>query len=129
VPRLLRPLLLVVVLGIGLAACGDDAPTSAPDDCTPIRGGEATLVAEDLQWSEDCFRVPVGSTITFTVDNRDRSVGHNLAIGGPSGEAKTDVEQGPATQTLVYEAAEAGPHPFECEPHASMMDGTLWVEP
>lgn len=128
--RLLRPLLLLVVLAIGLAACGgDDAPSSAPDDCTPIEDGEVTIVAENLKWSDDCFRAPVGTTITFTVDNRDRSVGHNLAIGGPSGSAKTEIEQGPVTQTLVYEATEPGPHPFECEPHASMMKGTLWIDP
>ncbi len=129
-PRRLRALVLVPALLAGaLAACGgDDAPTSAPADCTPIEGGEVTLVAENLQWSDDCFRAPVGTTITFTVENRDRSVGHNLAIGGPSGEAETEVEQGPATQTLTYEATEAGPHPFECEPHAATMDGTLWID-
>lgn len=128
--RLLRPVLLLVVLVAGLAACGgDDAPSAAPADCTRIEGGEATIVAENLKWDVECFRAPVGTTITFTVENRDRSVGHNLAIGGPSGDAKTDIEQGPATQTLTYEATEPGPHPFECEPHASMMEGTLWIDP
>lgn len=128
--RLLRPVLLLVVLVAGLAACGgDDAPSAAPADCTRIEGGEATIVAENLKWDVECFRAPVGTTITFTVENRDRSVGHNLAIGGPSGDAKTDIEQGPVTQTLTYEATEPGPHPFECEPHASMMEGTLWIDP
>lgn len=125
----IRPLVLVVALAVGLAACGDDAPSSAPADCTRIEGGKVTIVAENLRWSDDCFRAPVGTTITFTVDNRDRSVGHNLAIDGPSGEAKTEVEQGPVTQTLIYEATKPGPHPFECEPHASMMNGTLWIDP
>lgn len=127
--RLLRPVVLVLALAGGVTACGgDDAPSAAPADCTPIEGGEVTLVAENLQWDDDCFTVPAGTTITFTVDNRDRAVGHNLAIGGPSGDAKTDIEAGPITQTLVYEATEPGAHPFECEPHASMMKGTLWVE-
>lgn len=127
--RLISPLLLVAALVAALAACGEDSPSAAPSDCTRIEDGEVTLVAENLRWSDDCFRAPVGTTITFTIENRDRSVGHNLAIGGPSGDAKTDVEQGPTTQTLTYEATEAGPHPFECEPHASMMDGTLWIDP
>lgn len=126
---LVRALLPILVLVGGLVACGDDTPTAAPDDCTPIEGGAHTLVAENLRWDTDCMRVPVGTTITFTVDNRDRSVGHNLAIGGPSGQAKTDVEAGPVTQTLEYEATEVGPHPFDCEPHAATMKGTLWVEP
>ncbi|HEX7133932.1 MAG TPA: plastocyanin/azurin family copper-binding protein [Iamia sp.] len=127
--RSLRSLALVAVLAVGGAGCGDDSPSTAPADCTRIEGGEVTLVAENLQWSDDCFRAPVGTTITFTVENRDRSVGHNLAIDGPSGDAKTDIERGPVTQTLVYEATAPGPHPFECEPHASMMDGTLWIDP
>jgi plastocyanin len=128
--RLLRPVLLLLVLAAAAAGCGgDDGPTSAPADCTRIEGGEVTIVAENLRWDDDCFRAPVGTTITFTVDNRDNAVGHNLAISGPSGSAKTDVEPGPVTQTLVYEATKAGPHPFECEPHASMMNGTLWIDP
>lgn len=121
-------MVLVLALAVGVTACGDDGPTSAPADCTRIEGGEATIVAENLRWDTDCFRAPVGTTITFTVENRDRSVAHNLAISGPSGGAKTDIERGPVTQTLVFEATEPGPHPFECEPHASMMNGTLWID-
>jgi len=127
--RLLPVLALAVGPTLGLVACGDDSPSAAPEDCTRIEGGEVTLVAENLRWSDDCFRAPVGTTITFTIENRDRSVGHNLAIAGPSGDAETEIEQGPVTQTLEYEATEPGPHPFECEPHASMMKGTLWIDP
>jgi plastocyanin len=131
--RLARLPLAVLVLAVGatsvLAGCGDDSPSAAPDDCTRIEGGEVTLVAENLKWDDDCFQAPVGTTITFTIENRDRSVGHNLAIDGPSGAAKTEVEAGPVTQTLEYEATEPGPHPFECQPHASMMKGTLWIDP
>lgn len=125
--RALLPLLLVVVGA--LAGCGgDDAAASAPEDCTRIEGGEATLVAENLRWDVECFVVEAGTEVTFTVENRDRSVGHNLAIGGPSGTARTDVEPGPVTQTLVYRADTPGRHPFECEPHAAMMQGDLYVE-
>lgn len=127
-----RPSILVaalVVLASAGAGCGDDeSPTSAPADCDAIVDGEVTLVAEDLKWSTDCLRVEVGTTITVTVDNRDRGVQHNLAIGGPSGEERTDIVPGPTTQTLVYEATDPGPHPFDCEPHATTMKGTLWVE-
>ncbi len=130
---LARPLRTSILLGAAViaallaAACGDDAPTSVPDDCTPIEGGEVTIVAENLKWDDECFTVEAGTTVTWTIENRDRSVGHNLAIGGPSGSKKTEIEAGPVTQTLVYEATEPGRHPFECEPHASMMNGNLWV--
>lgn len=129
-PRPVRATLLLaaaLVAALLAAGCGDDAPSAAPDDCTPIEGGAVTLVAENLRWDDDCFTVEAGTTITWTVENRDQSVGHNLAIDGPSGSGKTEIEQGPVTQTLVYEATTAGRHPFECEPHASMMQGDLWV--
>lgn len=126
--RALRPLLAVALVA-GLGACGDDdAPESAPDDCTPIEGGAFTMVAENLAWNVECLTVPVGTEITFTVDNRDRSVGHNLSVFGPSGREKTDIETGPATQTLVYVADVEGYHQFACDPHANM-EGDLWVEP
>jgi plastocyanin len=131
-PRPVRATLLLaaaVLAAVLAAGCGgDDAPAAAPEDCTPIEGGEVTLVAENLEFDDDCFTVDAGTTVTFTVDNRDRSVGHNLAIDGPSGSVRTDIEQGPVTQTLVFEATEPGRHPFECEPHASMMQGDIWVQ-
>lgn len=118
--------ILLVVAGVG---CGDDSPTSAPSDCTPIEDGAFTMVAENLSWNVDCLIVAVGTEITFTVDNRDRSVVHNLSITGPSGDEKTKVEAGPVTQTLVYDATEPGRHKFVCDPHAGTMKGDLWVEP
>lgn len=120
---------VALALGAALAGCGgDDAAATAPSDCTRIEDGAATIVAENLRWDIECFVVDAGTTVTFTIENRDRSVGHNLAIGGPSGSAKTEIEPGPITQTLVYEASTKGRHPFECEPHATMMQGNLYVE-
>jgi len=118
-------LAVLVVTGSG---CGDDGDTSAPSDCTPIEDGAFTLVAENLAWNVDCLIVPVGTEITFTVENRDRSVPHNLSVTGASGNHKTDVESGPTVQTLVYEAGEPGKHLFVCDPHAGTMRGDLWVE-
>lgn len=127
--RLLRPLIPLVILAVALAGCGgDDPPDAAPADCTRIEGGAYTLVAKDLAWNTECLRVPVGTDITFTVDNRDTAVDHNLAISGPSGKAKTELERGPVTQTLDYTAGTAGYHLFVCDIHPSM-EGDLWVDP
>lgn len=120
---------LVAVAALAVAACGgDDDSGSVPADCDVITGGQVTMVAEDLKWDTDCLTVEAGTTVTFTVENRDQGVQHNLRIGGPSGEARTAIEPGPVTQTLVYQATEPGPHSFDCEPHATTMNGTLWVE-
>jgi plastocyanin len=129
--RPLRALAAAAVVALVLAGCGGDDEPSAdgpPDDCTPIEDGAFTMVAENISWNVECLQVEVGTEITFTVDNRDRGVGHNLSVFGPSGEAKTDIETGPVTQTLVYEASEEGYHQFACDPHAAM-EGQLWVVP
>ena len=125
-----RPALVAAALvAVALAGCGgDDGPSSAPADCTPIEGGRYTLVAENLAWNTDCLRVAAGTDIAFTVDLRDKSVDHNLNVFGPSGKAKTELERGPKQQTLDYDATAAGHHQFVCDIHPSM-EGDLWVDP
>ncbi|WCO68288.1 cupredoxin domain-containing protein [Iamia majanohamensis] len=127
-----RPLLVAVATLVAaglLGACGGDEEASGPPpDCTRIEDGAVTLVAENLQWDADCLRVPQGTEVTFTVDNRDQGVQHNLDVAGPSGEEGTELEAGPVTQTLVYDATEAGRHPYVCEIHPAM-EGDLWVTP
>ncbi len=129
VRRLLRPVLPLAVLVAAFAGCGgDEAPTSAPADCTRIEGDRYTLVAENLAWNTECLRVAAGTDVTFTVDLRDSSVDHNLAISGPSGKAETPLERGPKQQTLEYPATTPGYHQFVCDIHPSM-EGDLWVDP
>lgn len=121
--------LVAVVVLVVLGGCGaDEEAAGPPADCTRIEDGAFTLVAQNLAWSADCLRVAQGTEITFTVDNRDQGVPHNLVISGPSGQEGTEVEAGPVTQTLVYDAAEPGRHPFGCDPHPDMT-GDLWVDP
>ncbi len=128
--RPIRTFAAVVLVAVVLTGCGgDDEPADGPpDDCTPIEDGAFTMIAENISWNVDCLQVEVGTEITFTVDNRDRGVGHNLSVFGPSGKEKTDIEIGPVTQTLVYDATTEGYHQFACDPHAPM-EGQLWVVP
>lgn len=117
--------LLSLVVGDGCG--GQDEPTSAPADCTPIEGGRHTLVAENLEWDTECLRLDQPGELTFTVDLRDRSVDHNLSVFGPSGKAKTPLERGPKLQRLGYDASKSGYHQYVCDIHPSM-EGQLWVE-
>lgn len=131
VPRRRSPRTLVaatVLAGAALASCGDDEPSGAPADCDRITDGAVTLVGENLAWDTECLRVDEGTEVTFTVDLRDDSVDHNLAISGPSGREKTPLERGPIEQTLVYDATTSGRHEYVCDIHPSM-DGQLWVDP
>lgn len=127
-PRRVTALLAVVALVVAGAACGgDDETLEVPAGCTPIEDGEFTLIAENLAWNVECLVVPVGTTVSFTVDNRDESVQHNLSISGKSGRGETPIAAGPVVQSLVYEATTVGKHLFLCDPHAGTMRGDLWV--
>lgn len=122
--RVLEALVLVSVLACG----GDEDPASAPDDCTPIRNGKVTLVAEDLAWDVDCLTVAADTEVTLRIDLRDRSVRHNLSISGPSLETvETPLETGPKIQTLAARVGPPGYNQFVCDIHPSM-EGDLFVE-
>jgi len=69
--------------------------------------------------------VPAGEEVTATIDNRDSGIGHNLSVALPGGEAKTDVEPGPAEQTLRFTVPEPGEYDFVCDPHAATMKGVV----
>lgn len=108
-----------------LAACGDDdaGPTSPPALDLDKAVTSFTIVAEDLEWDLDRIVVPAGEEITATIDNRDRSIPHNLHVKSP-GDPKTELEDGPVTQTLRFTTAEPGSYEFVCDAHPKMT-GTI----
>ena len=110
------------------AGCGSDGPSSAPSDCTRADDGKPTLVARNLQWSTECLRVPAGK-VTFTVENEDEGVKHDLEVYGTGIErTKTELEAGPATQTLDVDfPAAGGTFAYVCTIHAQM-EGDLFVD-
>jgi plastocyanin len=112
-----------------LTGCGgDDGPTTAPSDCTPVTGGKTTLVASNLRWSTECLRAPVGD-LTFTVRNEDDGVKHDLEVyGGTMERAKTPLFSGPASETLEVTLPAPGRYSFVCTIHAQM-EGDLFAEP
>jgi plastocyanin len=124
------PLRLVLSLLLGLAVlagCGSDDPSGAPSDCTRIEGGAVTLVARNIRWDTDCLRVEAGTTVTFTVDNQDDGVKHDLEVYGQGIREKTPLEAGPVVQTLVMTFERPGRYQFVCTIHATM-EGELFVD-
>jgi plastocyanin len=122
---------LVAVLALLLTGCGGDdgggggggAGRSVGTEDEPVT--EFTIVAEDLRFDLDGVVVPAGEEVTATIENRDDGIGHNLSVALPDGEAKTEVEAGPVTQTLRFTAPEPGEHDFVCDPHAASMRGVV----
>jgi plastocyanin len=113
-----------LVLGLALAACGDDdAPPDPDGDAACAEAGEdghVTIVAEDLAWDVDCVVVPADGPVTIEVDNRDDGVNHNLHLTDAPGEPTTELEAGPVLQQLEVELP-AGRYRFVCDIHPTMV--------
>jgi plastocyanin len=121
---------LLAALTIVLAGCGDDGggaggdgERSAGTADEPVT--EFTIVAEDLRFDLDRIVVPAGEEVTATIENRDRGIGHNFSVALDDGQAETEIEAGPVTQTLRFTIPEPGEHDFLCDPHATTMEGVV----
>jgi plastocyanin len=62
-------------------------------------------------------------------DNEDASTAHNIRIFGPGGAslANSDVETGPAAQTISLGVLVQGTYNFVCDVHALKMKGVLTI--
>ena len=129
-------LLLVLVLGLPLAGCGGDddessgttaAETTGGAETSASAGGGATLngsVGPGFDISLDGTDGITAGDYTLVVN--DQSSAHNFHLTGPGGvDVSTDVSaEGEQTfdVTLV-----PGEYKFQCDPHASTINGTFTV--
>lgn len=141
VTRHRRTLLTAAALALTAAACGsEDDPTFAETGTTAAdtsttgaeagraAAGDVTIVAENTAFDTTALDATVGETITITFENRDDGIQHNLRVEGTSGgDAKTDIEEGPVTQTLDVTFDEEGAFEYRCDVHPEEMQGTITV--
>lgn len=131
--------ILLLVLGLALAGCGGDddessgttaaaTEASAGDTGGDTSGGSATTLNGSVGPG---FDISLDGTdgITagdYTLVVNDQSTAHNFHLTGPGGvDVATEVsEEGEKTfdVTLV-----AGEYKFQCDPHASSMNGSFTV--
>jgi len=131
--------ILLLVLGLALAGCGGDddessgttaaaTEASAGDTGSDTSGGGATTLNGSVGPG---FDISLDGTdgITagdYTLVVNDQSTAHNFHLTGPGGvDVSTEVsEEGEKTfdVTLV-----AGEYKFQCDPHASSMNGSFTV--
>ncbi len=131
--------ILLLVLGLALAGCGGDdnessgttaatTEASAGDTGGDTTGGSATTLNGSVGPG---FDISLDGTdgITagdYTLVVNDQSTAHNFHLTGPGGvDVSTEVsEEGEKTfdVTLV-----AGEYKFQCDPHASQMNGSFTV--
>ena len=131
--------ILLLVLGLAMAGCGSDdnessgttaatTEASAGDNGSDTTGASATTLNGSVGPG---FDISLDGTdgITagdYTVVVNDQSTAHNFHLTGPGGvDVSTEVsEEGEKTfdVTLV-----AGEYKFQCDPHASSMNGSFTV--
>ena len=129
--------ILLLVLGLALAGCGGDdnessGTTAATTEASTAGGETSGAGATTLNGSVGPgFDISLDGTdgITagdYTLVVNDQSTAHNFHLTGPGGvDVSTEVsEEGEKTfdVTLV-----AGEYKFQCDPHASSMNGSFTV--
>ena len=129
--------ILLLVLGLALAGCGGDdnqsgGTTTATTEASTTGGETSAGSATTLNGSVGPgFDISLDGTdgITagdYTLVVNDQSTAHNFHLTGPGGvDVSTEVsEEGEKTfdVTLV-----AGEYKFQCDPHASQMNGSFTV--
>jgi plastocyanin len=114
------------VMTLGLAACGDDEPSSGAD-CARAQGGEVRIAAVDIKFDPDCIEIPSGEDVDVVVDNQDDGVQHNINFKDAPGSPATELEAGPVVQTLTVNFP-PGQYDFVCDLHPAMT-GTLTAGP
>jgi Copper binding proteins, plastocyanin/azurin family len=134
-------LLLLAVLGLGVAACGgddDDAGAEATTEAAETTaettgttetgaGGESSTlrgsVGPGFDISLDGTDGLTAGSYTIVVD--DQASAHNFHLTGPGVDVQTDVgDEGEETFEVELQAGE---YTFVCDPHASSMNGSFTV--
>jgi plastocyanin len=135
----LGAVIALAVLALALAGCGgsDDegsgttetTTTSEPTTDTTAASGSLTASVGpgfDISLTDaDGAAVSTLSAGEYTIEVNDQSDIHNFHLTGPGVDEMTDVgSTGTETWTVTFEA---GSYHFQCDPHASTMNGDFEV--
>jgi len=127
-----RLAILLVSTTLVAAACGDSdddpAARSGEPETTSIAEGEGAtieLAAKSISFDRTELTAAAGR-VTITFDNQDHGIMHNLHVTGSGLDGRTEIETGPATQTLEVEL-DPGTYSYVCDVHPQQMKGELEV--
>ena len=88
-------------------------------------GAEALISASNTSnYDEDLINVPAAVPVTFTFENRQGGVQHNVHITEPEDLVQSDVVTGPDSITFEATFEEPGEYTFVCDVHPEM-EGTI----
>jgi plastocyanin len=123
--------LVVAVAALALTGCGggDETATETTTDTTAPAG--ATLAASVGPGFDISLTMENGDELatlaagTYTIEVNDQADSHNFHLTGPGVDEDSGVsETGASTWTVTFEA---GSYHFQCDPHASSMNGDFEV--
>jgi plastocyanin len=128
--------LVVAVVGLGLSGCGggDDEASTTETETTagPTVPVGSTLHASVGPGFEISLTTEGGDDVTtlvagdYTIDVDAKSSAHNFHLSGSGVDEDSGVNEiGSSTWTVTFEA---GSYHFQCDPHASSMNGDFEVE-
>jgi len=109
----------------GTAAAGSGTTSSGGGNasgCTEAKNGTIEIVTTNFDFSPDCITTS-GDRLKVTYDNQEKGVKHNIDFKdakSSTGDAKTELEAGPNTQTLTLVDLKPGTYTFVCDIHSSM---------
>ena len=103
----------------------DDLPSDGATDDTTT---SATVVGENIAFDTESITIAAGEEVTITFDHRDAGVPHNFHVqAGAAGDVRSEIEEGPVTQTLTFTIDQPGSYTYVCDVHPGQMRGTLFV--
>ena len=101
------------------------------DDCGEPTTTPKLSAKTSVAFDPECLSVPAGTAFTLTFENREDKITHNVAVVKEHSDTvvlfKTEVIEGPGTNSVAGGPLEAGTYHFHCEVHPVTMMGTLKV--
>jgi len=116
--------------------CWKDALITPGGSAAPSAGASTdpnaqvvTVTASNIAFDPTELTAPAGTAFTFSFDNQDAGIPHDVQVKDASGTIvfKTDVFPGVAKRDYPVPALAAGSYPFACSVHPNMT-GTLTAE-
>ncbi|MCH8007532.1 MAG: cupredoxin domain-containing protein [Chloroflexi bacterium] len=102
---------------------------SRPGEDDGVAETDITVVGKDILFDTDVLLVPAGEEVTITFENLDDNVPHNFHVqAGAEGDFRTEIENGPISQTLTFTIDSPGTYTYVCDVHPATMLGTITVE-
>jgi len=130
-----RVLLLIAILAVltlpAFSVQTDAQGNAVSQNATSMKNITINLVAEKMSFNTSTITVPAEAHVIVNFENKDAGVRHNFAVYDSSMKIifRGDLIAGPNKTTYIFDAPKnPGTYRFQCDPHASFMNGQFIVQ-